>query len=345
MNILFISRKKPTDMGGLSRFTQELTSRFPKPNYLWTSSEFFGFFKIPFRKIDLIHLSDATLFPLGVLIKTIIHKPLVVTAHGLDLAYPNIIYQAMLHLTTPRAHAFILDSSPIKKLLTPFPIRIDQISIINPGISIEHLKKSEVIQLPINNGKTVLVTVGNLVPRKGHLWFIRNVLTKLNRKFVYLIVGDGPERNKIKLQINKLQMNDRVFLLGQLSNPQLTYVLRNSDIYVCPNRKDKGNFEGFGIAVGEAAAIGLPVVASQVDGIPEIINDNKNGWLIDPDPKAFFSTINKVNRMKNIMKFRKSASTFTQKNYSWDKTVKKYVKLFQEVVDKTNKSHLRSQPK
>lgn len=338
MNVLFISRKNHNDVGGLSRFTVELTKRFPQPKHLWFTKDIVSFFKIPFSKIDIIHLSDATLFPLGVLLKSIIHKPIVVTAHGLDLAYPNGAYQTMLRITTPRAHAFILDSPPVKKLFAPFPIRINTIRVINPGISIDHLKKTASIKLPNLLNKTVLVTVGNLVRRKGHLWFITNVLSKLNGNFIYLIVGDGPERSTINKQINKLRMKDRVFLLGKLTNKQLSYALKKSHIYVCPNQKDRGNFEGFGIAAGEAACLGLPVVASRVDGIPYAIHHEKNGILVDPKPSEFLRAIRKLENKTERIKLGRKAKKYTQTYFRWNDTINKYLTVFQEVIDKTPKS-------
>ncbi len=347
MKVLFVSRKKPTDVGGLSRFTHELVNGFPGEKYLLTVPEPKSYITIPYRSIDLIHLCDATLFPLGLVIKSIIHKPLTVTAHGLDLAFPNKIYQSMLRITSPKAHAFIIDSTPVKKLLKNFPIDIKKTVVINPGISINHLRFADenfslnltrrfapqTLSLEkILSSRLVLLTVGNLVKRKGHAWFIKNVFSKLSDNFIYLIVGDGPERQSIQVTIQKLNLENRVFLLGQLPNSELGRVFKKSDIYVCPNQKDAGNFEGFGIAAGEAAALGIPVVATRVDGVPEVIHDKKNGFLVSVNPQEFLQRIYTLKDGKIRKQFGNRAKKYTREHFNWQRTQDQYVKVFEAVL-------------
>lgn len=365
MRVLFVSRKKPTDIGGLSRFTNELFSRFPSPKYLLTVTSPLKYFKVPYRNVDLIHLCDATLFPIGVLIKSIIHKPLTVSVHGLDIAFPNPIYQSMLKFTSPKAHAVIVDSEPVKKLLKNFPIKIKRTVVINPGISIEHLTLKNKIQTiedrtlridierrrwkienlpstfqPQNpssmlhhpSSKIILLTVGNLVKRKGHAWFIKNVFTKLSNRFIYYIVGKGPEKKNIQLTINNLQLSNRIFLLGQISNKQLTIIYQQSDIYICPNQKNSHDFEGFGIAVGEAASMGLAVVASRVDGIPEVIHHKKNGLLVKPTPEGFIKCIDTLIHSRARVSLSQRAKKYTREHFDWKKTIDQYVKVFAEVI-------------
>lgn len=329
MNILFISRKNKDDYGGLSRFVNELTTRFPKPNYLLTVPSPKTWNKIPWKEIDLIHLTDASLFPLGILIKSIIRRPLTVTAHGLDICYEPAWYQAILRLCSPKAHAVILDSQPVEKLLKNFPIRINKTYVINPGISVDQFKISKSFSLPVSvSDKTVLLTVGNLVSRKGHYWFIKNVFTKLSKKYLYFIIGNGPEKQRIQTLISQMGLISQIHLLGQLDNQRLAWLFSQTDIYVCPNQKIDHNFEGFGIAAGEAAVLAIPVVASRIDGLPSVIHDQKNGLLVSPTAEEFIKAIKKIEQKKMI-------KNYSLKNFSWDKTIKQYRQVFQEVIDKT----------
>lgn len=302
LKVLLISRKRANEVGGLGRFYRELSKRLK-----W------GFFDA-----DVIHLCDATLLPLGLILKLLLRKPLAVTAHGLDLTYKNKIYQSILNFCLPMADGVILDSEKAKKLLK----RKDSVWVINPGISVSHFKKSEFVNLLDLKDKTVLLTVGNLVLRKGHRWFIKQVFKKLPKNFVYLIVGEGPERKNIE------GLSERVILMGRINDCELSHVIKRADIYVCPNIKVRGNFEGFGIAVGEAAGMGLPVVASNVDGLGEIIKNNKNGLLVKPLAKEFLKAIKKFENKKVREGFGKRARAFTLKNYSWKKTVAGYINVF-----------------
>lgn len=324
MHVLFLSRKRKSDVGGLARFYNELSSRFPKKG-----------------KIDLIHLCDTTLLPLGILLKVILQKPLTVTAHGLDLTYPNWFYQKMLKLFLPSVDAIILVSHQVKLLLKPFNIPEEKIHIIPSGISVSHLKSfyptkpwRSGANLPYFPNKLILLTVGNLVSRKGHEWFISKVLKNLSQDFIYLIVGDGPRKNSIKSLINKLKLTERILLLGSLTDAQLGYLLKKADIYVSPNQHLPGNFEGFGIAAGEAATMGLPVVASKVEGIPEVIRHNQNGWLVKPEPEAFISSLNKLKNPNLRKKLGQKASHFTKLNFTWSETAQAYLKVFQQLIDK-----------
>lgn len=327
MKVLFISRKKSDGYGGLSRFYTELSANFPSIHYNLSPQSLATFLKLPYLRLTHIYLCDATLLPLGVLLKSILNKPLIVTAHGLDLTFTNPLYQMLLRWLLPKTDAIVLDSNPAKSLLDGFNLS-QPVEIINPGVSIKHLRKSKAFSLPNLGGKIALATVGNLVKRKGHGWFIENVFTKLPKGFIYLIVGDGPERNSILKMIKKFHLKKRVFLLGRLTNPQLSFVLKNTDIYVCPNQKTKQNFESFSIATAEAAALGLPVVASRVDGIPEAIRHGKNGLLVSPNAFSFINTLTQLNSKKRQLLSSK-ARAFTLKYHSWNKAIQKYLKVFQ----------------
>lgn len=328
MRVLFISRKKSSDIGGLSRFALNLTSRFPHPYYLLSPDSLITLVKLPFLKFDLIHLCDATLLPLGVILKLLFRKPLTLTAHGLDITYRNIIYQRMLRLLLPKADAVIVDSQAARGLLDSFRLQKEKISIIPPGIAINHLKSPNPHNLPNLKGKIVLLTVGNLVLRKGHVWFLKNVFSKLSDDFTYVIVGNGP----LAHLGGGLGRTPRVILTGRLTDHQLAYIYSLADIYVCPNQHIKGDFEGFGISVGEAAAMGLPVVASNVDGIPQIIKDDKNGILVEPVPQAFIEAINRLKSPTLRKSLGTKAKLYTKTHYNFQKTAKKYKEVFDSAI-------------
>lgn len=333
MNVLFVSRKRCSDIGGLSRFFCELSSRFPNSSSCWSPRAPFSFFSIPFKSIDIIHLCDATMLPFGVFLRFLLRKPLTLTAHGLDFTFPQPLYQAMLRLALPFADALILDSHPALGLLSPFHYPLGKVHVIPPGVSLNHLQPPSFFSLPDHSQKIVLLTVGDLVLRKGHLWFIENVFWHLPKEFAYLIVGEGSERRHIEDVVFKLGLSGRVFLLGRVSHQELGFILGKADIYVCPNQHIKGNFEGFGIAAGEAAAMGLPVVASRADGIPEIIKDGKNGFLVEPKPEAFIEALLKLKDETLRKKLGKTAKIYTTKHYQWERTIKEYREIFEKVAN------------
>lgn len=322
MRALIISRKNREGYGGLNRFFAEFVAHYPKASLTISPRNFYNIFKIPFNRLDVIYLCDATLLPLGIILKTMLKKPLFVTAHGLDLTFPNHLYQLMLNKILPKSDGVILDSNPARKLISKFNLPKDKIFVINPGVSTDHLTNSKAIKLPNVKNKTVLLTVGNLVNRKGHVWFIKNVFPKLPHNFIYVVIGDGPKRDEITALIDNLHLKKRVILLGRLSNMQLSFVFKRADIYICPNQKEADNFESFGIATAEAVAMGLPVIASRVDGIPEAIKSGKNRLLVNPKPSSF------IDALKDLKNLKKRPP---KKYNNWEKSLQKYLEVFNTV--------------
>ncbi len=334
MKVLFVSRKKLKSIGGLARFSDGLVLHFLDSSLVLTPENLVGIFKLPFFRPEIMHLCDATLLPVGIILKAIFRKPLSLTAHGLDVTYATPIYQRMIKRLLPKADAVIVDSKALKPIVEKYHVSRQKIHIIHPGISIEHLKNSIDLRFPMMDGNINLLTVGNLVRRKGQRWFIEQVMTKLSPDFNYLIVGDGPERKSIEKLIRGLKLGGRVHLFGQLNDSCLSYLMKKTDIYVCPNIKEEGNFEGFGIAAGEAAAMGLPVVASDVDGISEIIHNEENGWLVEKEPEMFISAIIKLRKQTLRDSLGRKAKIYTRKNFRWEKTLREYQEVFQELIYK-----------
>ena len=123
----------------------------------------------------------------------------------------------------------------------------------------------------------VIGTAGRLVPIKGTLYLVR-ALAALRPEFSNLrleIAGAGPERMAIENEVRLLDLQDSVTFLGWQTD--LASVLVTWDVFVQPSLE-----EGFGIATLEAMAAGLPVIATAVGGLPELVKDGRTGWLVPP---------------------------------------------------------------
>ncbi len=133
----------------------------------------------------------------------------------------------------------------------------------------------------------LLGAVGRLSPEKGHGVLLRalpTILATFHRVGVVL-VGDGPSRSELEAETRRLGIADRVVFLGQRRD--VPVVLAALDLFVQPSL-----YEGFGISLLEAMAAGLPIVASRVGGIPEVVQDGATGLLVPPrDPAALASAV------------------------------------------------------
>ncbi|MGH9760478.1 MAG: glycosyltransferase, partial [Blastocatellia bacterium] len=133
--------------------------------------------------------------------------------------------------------------------------------------------------LGADQGSRLILSVGRLSREKGHVDLVE-AFAKLWRSFPMIdaklvIVGDGPERRTILDRADALGVGDRVVLTGQLDDLKPYYLV--SDIMVLPSHS-----EGSPNVLLEAMAAGLPVVATRVGGIPEIVAHDGSALLVDP---------------------------------------------------------------
>ena len=171
------------------------------------------------------------------------------------------------------------------------------IRVIPPGFDFERLHQEFVLPLPAHvqrwlnarDDVPVIVQAGMLRPEKGHD-FMLNILSGLKQegyRFRWLIAGAGrpEEEDKLRAEIVRKGMEDSVLMCGKLV--PLAPVWRTASLMVMPSRK-----EPFGMAVVEAAACGVPVMASDVGGIPDIIQHGLTGTLLPPDDsEAWLNTL------------------------------------------------------
>jgi len=128
-----------------------------------------------------------------------------------------------------------------------------------------------------STSEVILGTAGRLIPLKG-VEFLLSAAAMLRGEFPDLrveIAGSGPERPHLEQRIARLGLTGRVEFLGWIDD--LPTVLPRWDVFVMPSLE-----EGFALAALEAMAAGLPVVASGVGGVPELVVDGVTGWLAPP---------------------------------------------------------------
>ncbi len=333
MNILYITRKHPPSSGGMENLSYQLNSALSKISRTrkisWGGSQKWLPFFLPYafikacahcrkRDTDIIHLGDPALGIIGALLKKIFNIPVAVTCHGLDLTYPNILYQKYLDKFFGKMDAYICISSYAQKLACQ-RVSIDKTTIIpvgiDPSFCFSGKKPGE---------RKTLLTVGRLVKRKGVLMFLKEILPRLHSSYEYVIVGKGPEKDAISEYIKKNGLQNRARLITNADDEALKKIYRAADIFIMPNITIKNDAEGFGLVALEAAATGLPVIATAVDGITDAITEGKNGYLVkEGDYAAMIKKIENVRASRN-----KAFSDYTRKKYSWNTIAKQYLKAF-----------------
>jgi glycosyltransferase involved in cell wall biosynthesis len=166
--------------------------------------------------------------------------------------------------------------------------------------------------------ETIIGTIANLYPTKGIDTLISAAeYLKNNEKVSFFIIGDGSERNYLESRIKSLGLEKKVFLLGQL--PDASQYLPSFDLFVLPSVK-----EGFPWALIEAMASRVPVIATRVGAVPEIIVNGKNGFIVEPsNPAALADKIKEVLASDHLQKeFAIQGHQTVLFNFSEDKMIK-----------------------
>ena len=170
--------------------------------------------------------------------------------------------------------------------------------------------------------KAVIGTIANFYPPKGLEYLIEaaKLLDDPQKKFI--IIGEGTGRMELEDLIKKNNLNN-VFLIGAMSDAWK--YLKAFDIFVLPSVK-----EGFPWTIIEAMAAGVPVIATNVGAVPEIIENNESGILIEPrDPKIIADSIEKlINNKDLIEKFAQNGRKVVEDKFSLEQMVNSFENLF-----------------
>ena len=172
--------------------------------------------------------------------------------------------------------------------------------------------------------------IGRLADGKGleDLFETILILKSQNLKFNCLIFGTGPLETALKKLAEKLRIRDKIEWRGFVSYDKVPEALSEIDIFVYPSWH-----EGFGRSIMEALAMEKPVVATNVGGIPDLINNGENGFLVEPhNSEMLAQKIKELMENKELReKFGKAGREFVSKNYEWNDGIKKFAQLFLEL--------------
>jgi glycosyltransferase involved in cell wall biosynthesis len=125
-----------------------------------------------------------------------------------------------------------------------------------------------------------ILVIGTLLPSKGHELVLR-ALGSLKSSFPEIrccIIGEGPQRAEFEALASELRLGNQVRFIGRQSRSEVVEAMRRCSVFVLPSRN-----EGLGCVYLEAMSCGKPVIACSGQGIAEVIEHGKNGWLIPVD--------------------------------------------------------------
>lgn len=285
------------------------------------------------EKPDIIHLNSSKVGAIGALAGRLTKVPKIIfTGHGWAFNEKrNIISRSIITFihwfTIIATHTTIAVSGRIKDQISIFPFTKNKISIIHNGISyIEFLSKEDArSQLSDNKDGLWIGTISELHKNKG-LDFIIKAFTKIKSQHPdthLFIIGGGEEEKNLKSLIKKHSLESQIHLLGFRENA--SKFLKAFDIFTLTSRT-----EAFPYAPLEAGLAELPVIASRVGGIPEIISNKENGILVEPGNifEIQFALRDLLNSETKRLSYGKLLSSKIEKEFSLGEMLKKTISLY-----------------
>ncbi len=234
------------------------------------------------QRIDLIHAHAA--LPCGhaaVLLSRELNIPSVVTVHGLDAFFDNQVHgyagqwcKRVTQSVYRLASQVICISDKVAGKVGDDAGAPVNMRVIYNGVDARMFSPSPTISLP-----NTILSVGNLISIKGHELLLRALAAILPQypQISCEIIGDGPERQRLSRLASDCNVAGRVRFLGRQSRKQVAEAMRRCMLFALPSR-----YEGLGCVYLEAMSTAKPVIACRGQGIDEIIQHGRNGWLIHP---------------------------------------------------------------
>ena len=296
------------------------------------------------ENFDIIHshFADSASFA-GAITSKILGKPFVITAHGYAVCFPKKapIFNMFVKSALNSAKKIICVSKYTANLVSKV-VEASKIEVIHNGVDMEKLTpKMSRSKFKLNIGlkdKQIILSVANLVKRKGHNQIIRSLpwVLKSVPNLVYIIVGEGSEERALKTMVEDMDLKEKVIFAGFVPNEDIADYYNACDVFVLASRTDieEAAVEGFGIVYIEASAMGKPVVGGRSGGTSEAVLDGTTGFLVNPNDTKELA--NKLFILLTDKELRKkiggNGREIVMKNYLWKHNVKKVIKIYKGLI-------------
>jgi colanic acid/amylovoran biosynthesis glycosyltransferase len=248
------------------------------PRAIWMADD------ISKQGIEHIHAHYAT-HP--ALVAWLIHQltgiPYSVTVHAHDIFVEKPMLATKLHDSMFISSISEFNLQYLVDLYGPW-VR-DKAQIVRMGIDPAYYQDRKGIQ-NFNSSGLEILSVGSLQPYKGHIFLVRAcaILKQRGIPFHCRIVGGGDLRDLLMRAIQESQMEGWVELLGPRTQVEVSSLLRTANCYVQPSViTSSGKMEGIPVALMEAMVSKVPVVATAISGVPELVQPGETGWLVPPE--------------------------------------------------------------
>jgi len=284
------------------------------------------------RKVDIIHANWAISGVIAGLVGRVTGIPVVTTLRGSDVPQTGVksftrwLLSKSLALST---RVVTVSEAFEQKIKAEFPRYSDKVTMIANGVGDEFLSLATTRSVPAKIAN--LLATGSLIPRKG-MQQILEALSSLadKRSFQLRIAGDGPLRKSLEKKAQDLGIDDRVEFMGAVEADRMPALLKQADVFILAS-----HWEGRPNAVLEAMAAGLAVIASDIEGVNELVVDGKTGLLFrDGDSNVLAACIERMlGEPAQAYEYGQAGSArIIEKGLHWRNTAQRYVELYRSCI-------------
>jgi len=280
--------------------------------------------------LDILHAHfNGTPTQTAMLMSKTIKTPYTFTAHAADIfVKPNV---SMLKLRISNSLATFVPSYYNKKYLHELTkVKKGKIQVVRPCPIISKLQK-----IKRNPEDYTILTVARLQKKKGIKYGILAVkkLVKQFPKIQYRIIGSGELENILKKMISLLSLEKNVKLLGSLDDASLMKELSKATLFILPCVKSKNNdMDSTPVSLMEAMYLKIPVISTKLAGIPEIIENGKEGLLVEPrNVNQLAEAIKLLLENEDLRrKMGENGKKKIEREFNIQKEIKKMLKIWKE---------------
>lgn len=259
----------------------------------------------------------------------------------------RIFFKNLEIIVFKKADAVIVVTQGIKDYLIDCGVNINKIWIIENGANTDlfyPVKESNILnkiksELHLIDNEKIVQFVGNLAPWQGVEYLVYAVPLIINEcpKTKILIVGDGILKDKLELLSNELNMEHYILFTGTISYENIPEYMNISDVCVAPFVRTRNETMGLSpLKIYEYLACGKPVVASNIKGVGDLLENSNSGITVIPEDSVMLA--NAIIKLLKDKQLREQMGNNGRKlvvnNYSWEITAKKTTEVFSDITEK-----------
>lgn len=207
----------------------------------------------------------------------------------------------------------------------------DKLYLVYNGIDLNRFSPEKVVPLQEleEYSRPIIVMVAQMLPHKGHRYLLRSMkrIWENTPNPTLVLVGDGPERTVLEREFESEVSENKLLFMGLRRD--IPSILAACDIFVLSSLR-----EGFPVAIIEAMAMGLPVIASNIAGVPELIDSGSNGFLVQPGDvdELSLSLLEVISNIDLAKSMGIQGRRIARREYSIERMVSEYHSLYQKTI-------------